>query len=129
MKSGIIKRLILSIYHYEKKAEDRIFFDAWWQFFYTLSYTFLGFLFFATNVILGILNLKINLYIYLILTILVTVGTNYYNDFRNTPFYEFVLAEYKNIVPIPRWILWGIAIILILLLGWSMDFNIKMAKA
>ena len=128
MKTGIIKRLILSIYHYEKKAEERIFFDAWWQFFYTLSYTFLGFLFFSANVVLGFFSLKINLYIYLIFTIFVTVITSYYNDFRDTLFYEFVLTEYKNIIPIPRWVLWGIAVILILLLGWSMDFNIKMAQ-
>jgi len=126
MKKNIIKRLVLSLYYYEKKHEENRFFDAWWQFYYTLSYIVLGFLFIVTNIFLGVLNLEINFFIYIGITIVLLIVNHIFNDFRNTPFQDYVLKEYENIEPIDRWLLWLISLVLILLFIWSMDLNNKM---
>ena len=53
-----IQRLILSVYYYEKMHEEKRFFDAWWQFSYTLEYFFFGLCLALVNVMIGILKLN-----------------------------------------------------------------------
>lgn len=124
----LIERIILSIYFYEKKYESKRFFDAWWQFSHSLGYAAIGIIIILINLICGTLGLRINPYLYA-LPILLEFGITWLkNDFRDSPFYSYVERSYKEVRPVSRWIIWGIAVIIILCVAWSMAFNIESTR-
>jgi hypothetical protein len=119
----LIKRVILSLYFYEKKYESRRFFDAWWQFSHSLGYVAIGVSIILMNLISRVLNFQMNPYLYALPIFLVFGITWLKNDFKGSSFHNYVERCYQQIKPVPRWVLWVIAILMILCVAWSMQLS------
>ena len=117
-----LKRVILSIYFYDLKRENRAFFDAWWQFITTLSYVSSMVVSSLIHTLLFLFDIKHH-YLFsigpFILAFLFQVATN---EYRNTQFFDFVIKSQEELQPVSRWMLycWFIVVLTLFVLSFAL---------
>lgn len=115
----ILKRLFLSIYYYEKKYEEGRFFDAWWQFTFTLLYGSICFFAIIINLICGLTNITYDPLFYLIAAGILVLFDLAIGKLCRDRYEKFFLDQIESITPFPRWVLYLLATFGILIFIYS----------
>ncbi len=102
----ILLRLILSIYYYEKLAEERRFFDAWWQFLFRVSYMFTGLLIMMLNILVGLQSVLFSDKYYFLIVVVITVVDLLFEKKLREKFEPRIINQLRSFRPIPKWILY-----------------------
>ncbi len=119
----MLLRLILSIYLFEKSKEADRFFDAWWQFTYTLEYLIFGLIIILCNLIGGVIGSPIDIKFYVVIIAFLFVFNILFSRLIRQKLEELTIEKSKKIKPYSNKILYTVAFFGVLLMIASFKFR------